>query len=268
MKFFLNLSVLLGLFGVSLSSAQPTPTGPNPNEVSILFYNPPAIPLKAVQQKTPFFAVISYALDFAEDATIHLELNATSPEAFESIAQADVTRGRGSVTLTGWRVAQNWGEPHPLTLRARLVPKSSAGATTLVSKARTIIFGDVTDRPTDGVIILGVEPERLALGAEQEVAVLVSYDLKSVDRANLYLGFNTRTSTSYVIFSEKEISKGKGEVVLTARVTPKYWGEKVFFQAFVNMSEADHAGDWSPIARDSEPIELTAPVTEKIGKDR
>lgn len=92
-------------------------------------------------------------------------------------------------------------------------------------------------KPVDGVRILEVLPSKLVVGEEQEVFVRVRYDLESLEEAQLNLGFNTTGSARFRVFAKELVKKGEGEIVLSARVTPRDWGELVFFQAFVSLGE-------------------------------
>ena len=92
-------------------------------------------------------------------------------------------------------------------------------------------------KPVDGVRIVEVLPSKLVVGEEQEVYVRVRYDLKSLEQANLNLSFNTHDSARYRQFAKEVVVRGTGEMVLSARVVPREWGEFVFFQAAVSLGE-------------------------------
>lgn len=93
-----------------------------------------------------------------------------------------------------------------------------------------------TPRPVDGVRILEVLPSRLIVGKEQQVYVRVRYDLESLDKGLLVLCFNTHEGAEFRHYAQESVEKGRGEIVLNARVTPRDWGELVFFEAFVLLS--------------------------------
>jgi len=92
-------------------------------------------------------------------------------------------------------------------------------------------------KPVDGVRIIEVLPSKLIIGQEQDVYVRVRYDLKSLEQAQLGLSFNTTDSARYRQHAKEIVSQGAGETILTAKVTPRDWGEFVFFQAAVSLGE-------------------------------
>ena len=92
-------------------------------------------------------------------------------------------------------------------------------------------------RPVDGVRIIEVLPSRLVVGEEQDVYVRVRYELRSLEQANLSLSFNTHDSARYRQYAREVVATGAGEVVLSARIVPRDWGEFVFFQAAVSLGE-------------------------------
>jgi hypothetical protein len=129
----------------------------------------------------------------------------------------------------------------------------------VVSRLRTIVVGQRSPSRVDGLTILGCEPERVVADQEQEVSVVIVYDLKSAEHGEINLGFNADDPNAFKIVTSKIVDKGKGQVVLTARVTPRYWGEHVFFKAYANLSEHPHTTEWAPLANDAEPLEVAAP---------
>ena len=91
------------------------------------------------------------------------------------------------------------------------------------------------EKPVDGVRIIEVLPSKLVVGKEQEVFVRVRYELSSMDSALLSIGFNSTDPARFRVSSREPVARGREEVVLSARVVPRSWGEMVFCQVFVSL---------------------------------
>ncbi|MES2697524.1 MAG: hypothetical protein V4773_28925 [Verrucomicrobiota bacterium] len=110
-------------------------------------------------------------------------------------------------------------------------------STALFAAAPTGPQQDPSPKATDGVRILEILPSKLVAGEEQEVFVRVRYQLESLEQGHLSLTFNTHESARYRAYAKEIVNKGSGELVLTARVVPRDWGDVVFFQASVSLVE-------------------------------
>jgi hypothetical protein len=244
----------------SATFAQPSSPTPAPNEISILFLWPGEVPLAALDHEIPVTAEVTYAMTLADTATVQVEMNLSHPTQFTKIAEAEVKRGQGTIRLNA-RVTVGKRDPsQPLLVRARFAdPLRNDQGREFISTTRAIAIGQRPKGSVDEIVILGCDPERLVPDREQEVGVVISYDLKTTAKGEINLGFNSDDPKAYAIFTSRVVEKGSGQIVLTAKVKPRAWGEKVFFQAFVNLSEYPHTRAWSPLADDSEPIELATP---------
>ncbi len=198
---------------------------------------------------------ISYDLKTRDSALIEVMFNERSPEGFETAAEAVVASGRGTVQLTARVRPVHWSDTQPF--RARVVLRGSANRPDELKRAEQVIYNaDAKAVPVDGVRILAVSPELLEVGREQEVAVLVEFNLQRADEGKLYLGFNHDAPKTFTLLSEELVRKGKGQKLLVAKVTPRSWGDQARFVAFVNLSAANHARAWGPLATDIEAVEL------------
>jgi len=110
----------------------------------------------------------------------------------------------------------------------------------------------------DGVRIVSITPSPLQEGERQEVEITLEYELVSRSAGRIYIGFNTDTPKGFTLVPNVEaaVERGKGRVVLKAKVVPRYWGDLTFFQAFANLSEDPHPKTWTPLATDSVPVEI------------
>lgn len=199
---------------------------------------------------------VSYHLETADSAAITVSCNELAADRFDSKTETVVGRGTGIVNLIAHVRPVHWSETQPFQIVARLVTEA---ASEIPTARQTIYNAEAKEIPKDGLIIIGIYPEILTIDQEQEVSVLVAYNLEQYDEGVLYLGFNTRAPDTYTLYSNLPIARGKGETLLTAKVIPKSWGDESRFFAYVNLSSHNHARTWSPSASDREAIELTEP---------
>jgi hypothetical protein len=181
-----------------------------------------------------------------------------------------VKKGSGTITIPGKFVPRHWGASTP----ERIAVYLSGGDDPLVRKrpvATDATRIKVTPRPQpeaapknpnpsiiyeDTLQILSVSPETLTAGQETEITVTVAYELLSREQGEINLGHSGGRGNGYVIAGQTQVSIGKGETVVHARITPVRTGKLPFTKIFVNLSEFPHRDSWSPLANDSHTMEV------------
>jgi hypothetical protein len=93
----------------------------------------------------------------------------------------------------------------------------------------------------DVIMITGVTPERVVSGEEVEVAVTIAYTLSGYDAGAIRLTANMLAPNSDHRIASVGIKKGVGEVVLRAKIVPRFWSDVVPFG--VNAALVVVAGD-------------------------
>jgi parallel beta-helix repeat protein len=153
------------------------------------------------------------------------------------------------------------------------------GYTSSAVAAKEIKFNAVTGR----IQIISVEPgENLEPGKETEFTVEVAYEFDGIEKAILYIGFNTEEVDRYELIGDGHVVEDKaGTHTSEVKAVVKDWGEEGNFRVYVNISEYPHPDKWTVLDYDIyelkilevpvsdvsvEPAELilTAGKTEKI----
>jgi len=88
----------------------------------------------------------------------------------------------------------------------------------------------------DSVRIVSITPSSgVQIGVGTTFTVVVAYDLKTADQADISLCFNDHEHDSYSNCDGPRIQRGSGELTLTKRAVPTFWGEDAEFNAWVFM---------------------------------
>ena len=103
-------------------------------------------------------------------------------------------------------------------------------------------------KPTDGIEILHITPQKVATGTAQEVTVRIRYSLNAAPKGVIALGFNVGSSTTIRLMQRRWITKGQGEMELTTTIEPVRWPDGRPLKAYVNLSTDAHPTKRSSLA--------------------
>lgn len=104
---------------------------------------------------------------------------------------------------------------------------------------------EVEENPVeeDIIKIVSATPSSTIIDGETvEFTVVVDYDLVSLEKGEIGIGFNNGSNSIGAIMLDMDeyVDKGDGQHTFIASTTVKDWGPEEDFIVFVKLSEADH----------------------------
>ena len=135
------------------------------------------------------------------------------------------------------------------------------GYTSSTVVTKEIKFNAITGR----IEIIGVEPdENLEPGKETEFTVEVAYEFDGIDKAILYIGFNTEEVDQYKLAGDGHVVEEKaGTHTFEVKAAVKDWGEEGKFKVYVDISKYPHPGERTVLDYDTYELKLMeVPVSE------
>jgi hypothetical protein len=93
----------------------------------------------------------------------------------------------------------------------------------------------------DVIMITSLSPDTLVSGEEVEITVKIAYALRGYDSGAIRLTANTLAPNGDRSVASVAVKRGEGEVVLQAKILPRYWSDSVSFG--VNAALVVAAGD-------------------------
>lgn len=262
-----RLLPILCLLLATLVRAQPQPA---PADAILIVGISPETFVDA--QETEVTVTIAYHLDSSDEGVIDLSSNELQANGFSPFAHHRVQKGSGTVSLTGKMMPRYWTPSVPAKIHVSL---RSSTADPVIQR-RPLASDDMTiavarpDRPpekhpenpnpsevyADTISIKSVTPVKMREGQETLVTVIVTYELLSREEGQINLGYNEGRGNGYRIIGSTLIKIGQGEATLQAKILPAKTGPLPFSKVFVNLSEYPHRQSWSPLAGDSQVVEI------------
>ncbi|HQD76820.1 MAG TPA: S-layer homology domain-containing protein [Bacillota bacterium] len=195
----------------------------------------------------PNNTVVTVTLETATSgASIYYTLDGTTPTKDSTLYE-----GPFAVTAPG-------DEGGTVTIKAVGI-KPGYTSSTVVTKE--IKFNAITGR----IEIIGVEPdENLEPGKETEFTVEVAYEFDGIDKAILYIGFNTEEVDQYKLAGDGHVVEEKaGTHTFEVKAAVKDWGEEGKFKVYVDISKYPHPGERTVLDYDTYELKLMeVPVSE------
>lgn len=262
--------LVIGVLAASVGKAQPaTPSNSGPRNAVMIVSMTPETVVDGVE--TEIEVTVAYELNSHDKALVELTSNAMRAQSMSPFASQPVSKGSGTVTIKGKVTARHWNGTVPTRLGAFLVTMDNERMQR-VALANDLTRLGVTLRPgapetqatnpnprdiyEDGIRIKSISPNTFVAGQRVEITVVVSYELLSREEGEIGLGFSRGVAPGYSITSRTRVPIGKGEATLKGWVTPQRTGSLPFGKVHVNLVEYPHRERFSPLANDSETVEV------------
>lgn len=192
---------------------------------------------------------------FSKDsAIVALQLNLRGEDAFETVDDAVVARGRGTTLLHARVKPEDLSEKYPLVARIVLSTEVDSQESVLWMDSRKAREPMFLDFAMDTLKLISVSPESVVDGEVRDLTVRVKYVLSSSDAGFVELGFTLASPSGFRMVDRRKVTKGEGELEIVTPVAGRYWSEDQPFRMLCNLTKGDRGVAYSPLA--SQTIDL------------
>lgn len=211
---------------------------------------------------------IAYNLVSRPTGAIRITANYLEPNDDHVIASQAIESGMDELTIKAALTPRYWSPTVSFGVNAALLVSSGAD---LRTKALSIDRLNLQVQPpkaekigvsvpdpvgtyVDGLSIVSVRPESFGEGVEQEIVVVVAYELLSRERGRVSLSINgEKPAVRYSVTSER-VDIGKGEVTLRGMVSPQKTAGLPIGRLLVTLGEFPAGKRSVPLAWDEATI--------------
>lgn len=115
----------------------------------------------------------------------------------------------------------------------------------------------------NAVEIRNLTPDSLVEGEDVTLTFDVAYSLTEHTQGVINIGINAWSPDSYTFVADKAVvTEGAGKASFSISVTPVKWDDPSDFKLYASLSEYPHASSWTPLADDTEVLEVAAAPVE------